>query len=78
MGANYVKAMLEYSETYSLAVLRKREKFTVRFIREMVDARPEDVVVLFEDEMSIARSHNGGYGWAFGQEAHTKAATALV
>ena len=32
-----------------------------------MNAKPDDVVVLFEDEMSIDRSHNGGYGWTFGR-----------
>ncbi len=30
-------------------------------------AKPDDAVVLFEDEMSIKRSNNGGYGWTFGK-----------
>ena len=66
MGAHYVKAVLEYAEAYSPEVASEREEFTSKFIRDM-NAKPDDVVVLFEDEMSIDRSHNGGYGWTFGQ-----------
>ena len=64
MGAHYVKATLEYAETYSREVVSEREEFAARFMKDM-DAKPDDVVVLFEDEMSIDRSHNGGYGWTF-------------
>ena len=32
-----------------------------------MDAKPDDVVVLFDEEMSLDRWHNGGYGWTFGQ-----------
>ena len=28
-----------------------------------VRAKPEDAVVLFDDEISINSSHHGGYGW---------------
>ncbi len=59
MGARYVKATLEYAETYSADVVREREEFARKFIGDM-NAKPDDVVVLFEDEMSIDRSHNGG------------------
>ena len=38
---------------------------TLRNINGHMDAKPDDVVVLFEDEMSIDRAHNGGYGWTF-------------
>ena len=66
MGAHYVKATLEYAETYSDDVVREREEFARQFMKEM-KAKPDDAVVLFEDEMSVDRSHNGGYGWTFGQ-----------
>ena len=64
MGARYVKATLEYAETYSADVVREREEFARQFTRDM-NAKPEDVVILFEDEMPIDRSHNGCYGWTF-------------
>ena len=67
MGAHYVKAVLEYAEAYGPEVASEREEFAGKFIRDM-DAKPDDVVVLFEDEMSIDRSHNGGYGWTFGRK----------
>ena len=66
MGAHYVKATLEYAETYSTDAVREREEFARKFIRD-TNAKPDDAVVLFGDEMSIDRSHNGGYGWIFGQ-----------
>ena len=61
MGAYYVKATLEYAETFSDEVVKEREEFAREFIAD-VKAKPDDVVVPFEDEMSIDRSHNGGYG----------------
>ena len=64
MRAHYVKATLEYAETYSDDVAREREEFASKFIED-VKAKPKDAVVLFEDERSIDRSHNGGYGWTF-------------
>ena len=64
MGAHYVKTTLEYSETLSDEVVREREAFARQFMKD-VKAKPKDAVVLFEDEMSIDRSHNGGYGWTF-------------
>ncbi|MDG6933746.1 MAG: IS630 family transposase [Nitrososphaerota archaeon] len=66
MGVHYVKATLEYAETYSDDVVREREEFARQFMKEM-KAKPDDAVVLFEDEMSVDRSHNGGYGWTFGK-----------
>ena len=48
MGARYVKATLEYAETYSADVVREREEFARQFTRDM-NAKPEDVVILFED-----------------------------
>ena len=64
MRAHYVKATLEYAETYSDDVAREREEFASKFIED-VKAKPKDAVVFFEDEMSIDRSHNGGYSWTF-------------
>ena len=64
MGARYVKATLEYAGTYSADSVMEREEFARQFMKDM-DAKPDDVVILFEDEMSIGRSHNGGYGWTF-------------
>jgi hypothetical protein len=58
MGSHYVKATPEYAETYSREVASEREEFAVRFIRDM-NAKPDDVVLLFEYEMSIDGSHNG-------------------
>ena len=66
MGAHYVKATLEYAGTFSDEVVKEREEFARAFIED-VKTKPDDVVVLFENEMSIDRSHNGGYGWIFGQ-----------
>ena len=40
--------------------VREGEEFTGRFIRD-IDAKPDDLIVLFEDEMPIDRLHNGGY-----------------
>ena len=60
MGAHYVKTTLEYAETFSDEVVKEREEFAGAFIED-VKAKPDDVVVLFEDEMSMDRSHNGGY-----------------
>ena len=62
MGAHYVKATLEYADTCSVDAVRKREKFATKFIRD-TSAKLDDAVILEEDEMSIERSHNGGYGW---------------
>jgi hypothetical protein len=64
MGAHYVNATPEYAETYGREVDSEREEFAVRFISDM-NAKPDDAVVLFEYEMSIDSSHNGGYGWRF-------------
>ena len=61
MGAHYVKTTLEYAGTFSDEVVKEREEFARAFIED-VKAKSDDVVVLFEDEMSIDRSHNGGYG----------------
>jgi hypothetical protein len=58
MGAHYVRATLEYAETYSREVASEREEFAVRFISDM-NAKPDDAVVPFEYEMSIDSSHNG-------------------
>ncbi|MCL5253657.1 MAG: transposase [Candidatus Thermoplasmatota archaeon] len=66
MGAHYVRATLECAETYSTDAFSKREKLARKFIRDM-SAKLDDAVILEEDEMSIDSSHNGGYGWAFGQ-----------
>ena len=66
MGAHCVKATMEYAETFSDEVVKEREEFARAFIEDM-KAKPGDLVVLFEDEMSVGRSHNGGYGWTFGQ-----------
>lgn len=65
-GTHYGKATLEYVDTYSADAVREKEEFARRFIRD-IDAKSDDLVVLFEDEMPIDRSHSGGYGWALGQ-----------
>ena len=44
----------------------EREEFARKFMKD-VKAKPDDAVVLFEDEMSMDCSHNGGHGWTFGQ-----------
>ena len=35
MGAHYVKATLEYAETYNADVVREREEFARKFIGDM-------------------------------------------
>jgi transposase len=58
MGAHYVKATLEYAETYSREVASERDEFAVSFISDM-NAKPDDAVLLFEYQTSIDSSHNG-------------------
>ncbi len=60
MGARYVKADVHYAE----ASLKLQKKFAHLFF-EAVASKPDDVVVLFADEMSASCSPKKGYGWTF-------------
>lgn len=68
MGARYVKATLKYAE----ADLKEQQKFARKFLRDM-KAKPNSVVVLFEDEMSANTSARRGYGWTFDDRLVIKA-----
>ena len=46
---------MECAETFSDEVVKEREEFARAFIED-VKAKPDDTVVLFEDEMWIDRS----------------------
>ena len=61
MDARYVGATLIYTDTCSACAVREREELAKEFMMDM-SARPDDLVVLFEDEMPKDRSRNGGYG----------------
>lgn len=60
MGAHYVKSELHYAE----ADLQKQKDFANEIIKK-IDAKDENTVVLFEDEMSAGCSVRKGYGWTF-------------
>lgn len=60
MGAHYVKADVHYAE----ASLKLQKKFAHLFF-EALASKPDDVVVLFADEMSASCSPKKGYGWTF-------------
>ena len=60
----YSGSFNSFASLLSDEVVREREAFARQFMKD-VKAKPKDAVVLFEDEMSIDRSHNGGYGWTF-------------
>ena len=77
MRAHNVKATLESSETFGDEVVKEREAFARQFIED-VKAKPKDGVVLYEEEMSIDRSHNGGYGWPFNKRLTTQDTAAHV
>lgn len=60
MGAHYVKSQLTYTE----ADKQRQLEFAKLFVKEMKH-KPDDVVVMFEDEMSAESSARTGYGWTF-------------
>lgn len=60
MGARYVKAVLHYAE----ADEQVQRNFAERFL-EQLRAKPNSVLVLFQDEMSAETSPRKGYGWTF-------------
>jgi transposase len=68
MGAHYVKAEIEYAE----ADEDERENFARRFLRDL-SSKPDSVVVLFQDEMSVKCSPRKGYGWTFRERLVVKA-----
>nr|MDO8080278.1 IS630 family transposase [Candidatus Freyarchaeota archaeon] len=68
MGAHYVKAEIEYAE----ADEGERENFAQRFLQDLA-SKPDSVVVLFQDEMSVKCSPRKGYGWTFGERLVVKA-----
>lgn len=68
MGAGYVKAQMSYPE----ADEKQREEFAKTFLNEM-KTKPNSVVVLFQDEMSVCCSPRKGYGWTFEERLVVKA-----
>ena len=68
MGAHYVKAELEYAE----ADEDERENFAQRLLQDL-SSKPDSVVVLFQDEMSVECSPRKGYGWTFEKRLVVKA-----
>lgn len=67
MGAHYVKAILTYNE----ANLQKQREFAKQFF-ENLEGKPTNVVVLFEDEASIACLPRKSYGWTLAKRLVVK------
>ena len=60
MNARYIKAQLEYAQ----ADEEKRKAFALELLKNVV-SKPNNVVILFQDEMSAYCSPRKGYGWTF-------------
>ena len=68
MGARYVKVQIEYRE----ADIEKQMEFAIQFLKDFKEIA-DDIVLLFQDEMSAGTSPHKGYGWTFNQRPIVKA-----
>ena len=67
MGAHYIKAKIQYAE----ADLRLQRRFAKQFMKELGE-KPENVIILFEDEAAVRSSAAKAYGWTFKKELIVK------
>ena len=68
MGARYVKVQIEYRE----ADIEKQMGFAIQFLKDFKEIA-DDIVLLFQDEMSAGTSPHKGYGCTFNQRPIVKA-----